>query len=196
MNLFDLVFILLFLVTVAALLRAGYLAVRGRSSRVRRLLRNWCVGAAAYFAMVIAVSLLAPRRVIELNTPQCWDDLCVAVEKVEKLEPPPGSSRTAYEVTVRMSSRARQRAQREKNVVMYLTDERDGRYEPTPRESDVPFDTLLQPQQAIAVTRRFEVSAETQLRGVVVTHEGGFPIGWFIVGYDSWFRKPAMVRIP
>jgi hypothetical protein len=29
----------------------------------------------------------------------------------------------------------------------------------------------------------------------VVTYEGGFPIGWFIVGYGAWFRKPLMTNL-
>lgn len=193
MSLYDLLFLLLVLTTLLTLLRATYLGIRGRGGKARRLLRNWCVGAAAYFAIVIAVSLVAPRRVIELHAPLCWDDLCLAVENVQQTAGPAG---TTYEVTLRMSSRARQRAQREKNVVAYLTDEHGGRYEPERREGDAPFDTLLQPQQAISVTRHFAVPAQAQVSGVVVTHEGGFPIGWFIIGYDSWFRKPTMVRIP
>jgi hypothetical protein len=29
----------------------------------------------------------------------------------------------------------------------------------------------------------------------VITHEGGFPIGWFIAGYDTWFRKPPITNL-
>jgi hypothetical protein len=31
--------------------------------------------------------------------------------------------------------------------------------------------------------------------GIVISHEGGFPIGWFIVGYNTWFRKPPAARL-
>jgi len=31
---------------------------------------------------------------------------------------------------------------------------------------------------------------------VVFAHEGGFPIAWFIIGYDTWFRKPTLVQLP
>jgi len=29
----------------------------------------------------------------------------------------------------------------------------------------------------------------------VIRHESGFPIGWFIIGYPTWFGKPEMVRL-
>jgi hypothetical protein len=44
----------------------------------------------------------------------------------------------------------------------------------------------------------FLVPAEAALLAVVIVviaHEGGFPIGWFIIGYDTWFRKPPIVRL-
>jgi hypothetical protein len=31
--------------------------------------------------------------------------------------------------------------------------------------------------------------------GAVIAHEGGFPIGWFIIGYDTWFRKPPLAPL-
>jgi hypothetical protein len=30
----------------------------------------------------------------------------------------------------------------------------------------------------------------------VIAHEGGFPIGWLIIGYDTWFRKAPLVKLP
>lgn len=44
-------------------------------------------------------------------------------------------------------------------------------------------------------SRSFLVPAEAQGVGLVVAHEGGFPIGWFIIGYDAWFRTPAVVQL-
>ena len=44
-------------------------------------------------------------------------------------------------------------------------------------------------------SRSFLVPAEAKDVGLVVAHEGGFPIGWFIIGYGTWFRKPAVVQL-
>ena len=53
----------------------------------------------------------------------------------------------------------------------------------------------LGPQESVAVTRTFEVPTNAQELGLVIDHEGGFPIGWFIVGYETWFHKPTIVRL-
>jgi len=39
------------------------------------------------------------------------------------------------------------------------------------------------------------VPAKAAEVGVVITHEGAFPIGWFIADYDTWFRKPPVARL-
>jgi hypothetical protein len=43
--------------------------------------------------------------------------------------------------------------------------------------------------------RTFAVPLSEEPAGVEVTHEGGFPIGWFIIGYDAWFRKPLLLLL-
>jgi hypothetical protein len=47
--------------------------------------------------------------------------------------------------------------------------------------------------ESAAATRTFEVPANTGRLAAVIDHEGGFPIGWFIIGYETWFRKPTIV---
>jgi len=80
--------------------------------------------------------------------------------------------------------------------VVYLTDHRSRRYDPIPDTSDVPLNVLLGPQESVAATRVFNVPADAREIGLVLAHEGGFPIGWFIIGYETWFRKPTIVRLP
>jgi hypothetical protein len=45
------------------------------------------------------------------------------------------------------------------------------------------------------VTRSFLVPSDAGEVGAVVTHEGGFPIRWLIIGYDTWFQKPPRVLL-
>jgi len=143
--------------------------------------------------VVVLTSLFWPRRVLNLRDPQCSDDWCISVENVNRTLTRPNISCT---VTLRLSSRARRISQRENGVVVYLTDSSGQRYDPAPDPSAVPFNVTLQPQQSIATTRVFEVPAEAREVGLVITREGGFPIGWFIVGYETWFGKPTIVRLP
>lgn len=191
MSIFDLLFIGAFLAMVGAVSTAVVFAIGGQGARAIRVLRGLGIGMAAYFGMVILVSLVAPQRVLEVGDPECFDDWCVTVEAVERT---PAGTNVGYSVALRLSSRARRVAQRENNLSVYLTDHRGRRYDPVPDKSAVPFNVLLQPQESVPVTRVFAVPPDAHELGLVIAHEGGFPIGWFIIGYDTWFRKPTVVR--
>ena len=103
--------------------------------------------------------------------------------------------RTVYQVTFKLFSRARQAAQREKGVFVYLSDADGRRYEALQRVTDAPFDTMLAAGESLEVTRKFSTPLNARDVGLVITRRGGFPIGWFIIGYESWFRQPALVRL-
>jgi len=192
LGIFDLLFILIFLASVAVLLAAAVFAIRGRGAQAARILRALAIGLGAYFATIILVSLFLPRHMLRAGVPQCFDDWCITVEKVDRM---PSGANIHYFVAFALSSRARRVSQRENNVVVYLSDEPGWRFDPIPGQSDVPFNVLLQPAESVIATRAFEVPAGARGIGLVITHEGGFPIGWFIIGYETWFRKPAILTL-
>ena len=154
--------------------------------------RRLAVGATIYFAIVIAVSLVTPRREFRVGDTQCFDDWCIAVVEAHRAESPPA---TSYDVTLRLSNRARRVPMGEKGTVVYLTDAQARRYDPVPDEAMVPFDTQLQPGTSVIARRRFDVARDARDVGLVYTHEGGFPIGWLIVGEGGWFSQPPIVRL-
>jgi hypothetical protein len=80
-------------------------------------------------------------------------------------------------------------------LALYLSDGSGRRFDPVSQESDVPFNVLLQPGESVVLTRHFLLPSDDSGVSAVVTHEGGFPIGWFIIGYDTWFRKPPLIRL-
>jgi hypothetical protein len=192
MNVWDLLFIVIFFATLATLFVAGFSAIRGRGAHARRLLCGYAICACVYLGIVAVVSLFGARRVLNVGDPQCFDDWCITVEHVSRK---PAHAAISYVVTLQISSRARRVSQRENGVVVYLTDDRGRRYDPAPDTSDVPLNVLLEPQKSVAATRAFEVPADAREIGLIVGHEGGFPIGWFIIGYETWFRKPTLVRL-
>jgi len=192
MLLSDLLFLVLFLTTVLTLLTAGWFLLRRQAARAGRILRRLLVGVVCYFAIVVGASLLLPRRVIAVGTPECFDDWCIAISAFERHAE---AGQVTYKVNLRLSCRARRVAQREKNIAVYLTDHRGKRYDPIADPAAGAFDVLLQPQESVTVSRSFSVPTGATISGAVVTHEGGFPIGWFIIGYDSWFRKPAVTPL-
>jgi hypothetical protein len=107
-----------------------------------------------------------------VGEPDCFDDWCISLDKVERK---PAQENVSYVVSLRLSSRARRVSQREKGVVVYLTDNRGHRYNPTAERSAVPFNVMLRPQESIATSRVFEVPSNAHGLGLVITHEGGFP---------------------
>ncbi len=192
MNLFELLFLALAFTTIVFLAAALLLALSGRMAGSRRILQRLAGGAVIYFAIVIMVSLVAPRRVLNLGDAQCFDDWCISAVSSAKS---PAAGGVAYLVNLRIASRARRASQRELNLAVYLTDEDNHRYDATPRPADTPLDSLLEPGQSIDVSRLFAVPLAARDVSLVIRHEGGFPIGWFIIGYDSWFQKPPLVRL-
>jgi hypothetical protein len=191
-SLFDLLFILLFLLGVATLLRAASFVLRRQFARARGVLWRLFLCVCAYMLIVVVVSLCLPRRIIKLGEAQCFDDWCVAVTAASKA---PQGNLVRYNVALELSSRALRVPQREQHIVLYLTDRRGRRYDPQPDPTDAPFDVLLQPQQAATASRTFLLPADASNVNAAVAHEGGFPIGWFIIGYDTWFHKPPLVDL-
>jgi hypothetical protein len=192
MSLFDLLFILLFLIAVSALMAAAWFAISRQFRRSRNILFRLLVGAVAYMAVVIAVSLILPRRVVKLGRPQCFDDWCILIAGFTRA---PQGAYVAYSVDLRLSSRARRAPQRENNLAVYLTDDRGRRHDPVADKSAAAFNVLLEPHESLVVSRKFLVPVDAADVGAVITHEGGFPIGWFIIGYDTWFRKPPITAL-
>jgi hypothetical protein len=191
-SLFDLLFILLFLLGVATLLLAASFAVRRQFVRARGILWRLFLCVCVYMLIVVAVSICLPQRTVKLGEAQCFDDWCVAVTAASKA---PQGNLVRYNVALELSSRALRVPQRERNMVLYLTDSRGRRYDPQVDPSDAPFDVLLQPQQAATASRTFLLPADASNVKTVVAHEGGFPIGWFIIGYDTWFHKPPLIEL-
>jgi hypothetical protein len=192
MTIFDLLFLALCLASVVTLLVAGAFAIFGPRRRALRIVTTWAIAAAIYLLTVAVVSLVVGRRTLAIGEPLCFDDWCVTVDGVDSTA---ASPRVEYTVNLTVSSRARRIRQRENNVVVYLTDGRGARFDALPAATDVPFNVQLGPGESAHVSRTFNAPADAQQLGVVIAHEGGFPITWFILG-EGPFRKPPVVWLP
>src|SRR5664279_5434331 len=83
MTLFDLIFIAWFLASAAGLFFAGLLAVLGRRSQAGSILKVCAVSAVVYLLCVAIVSYAAPRRVLSLGQPLCFDDWCISTQSAQ-----------------------------------------------------------------------------------------------------------------
>ena len=195
MTVFDLLFILAFLISVVTIAVAAVSAARGRLSTALKILRLYCICAAGYLALAVAVAFLKPQRVMSIGDPWCFDDWCLMVEKVDRTA---GPSQVAYNVELRIFSRARRVTQRANGAWIYLIDGRGRRYSPDPAPSAVPLDALLRPQESATTLRVFHVPPDAHELGLITGHGGPYcgPMDMLIIGSGGClFRKPIMIRI-
>lgn len=191
MNVFELLFIVVFFSTVGTLVAALVLALCGRVSRSLRALGVLGVVLVLYLGVVVIVSLISPRCVIPVGEAQCFDDWCVSVDRVERSAL---DDSVAFDVTLCLSSRARRRVQREAGVSVYAVDGSGRRYEAETDPQAIGLAVALAPGESVLTSRRFVLPAGATGPGLVVTH-GWFP-GAFIIGDDqSLLHKPAIVPL-
>jgi hypothetical protein len=189
MSLFDLMFLAVALAGVLAFLFASACVVARRRSLALRVLLGYAVFVAIYMVIDTVVSAFVPRQVVRVGEILCFDDWCITVVGVECA---PSSKGETYTAHFHISSHAKRISQREKNLAVYLTDSGGHRIDHELRESDVPWSVLLKPGDSVEVTRVFEVPDGAVDLGLVIAHEGGFPITWFIIGQGP-IRKPPVV---
>jgi hypothetical protein len=189
MSLFDLLFLAVALASILTLLTIFGLAVTGLGNRAWKLLKIFLVCVVCYLVIAVASPIFVSRRVVVLGEPLCFDDWCIAIDHVTSSTSPPAVS---YEVTYRIFSQARRIVQREKNLALYLVDSTGRRFDPLKEESDVPLDTQLGPGDSVTARRKFDVPPDAKGLGLVIAHEGGFPISWFIIGAGPFQKAPVL----
>jgi hypothetical protein len=195
MAIFDLLFIVVVLSSLATLVTAAIAAIRGNRAHSLAILHKFGMCAIAYLAIVVLVALLSPQRVLSVGDPWCFDDWCLSVENVSLTPEPPQIS---CNVSLRIFSRARRVSQRAKGAQVYVIDGRGNRYAPEPDSSAAPLDILLQPGESVTTSRVFKLPAHSSGLGLITGHGGPgcFP-GCFIIGDDSsLFHKRTLVRLP
>jgi hypothetical protein len=195
MSIFDLLFLLMVFASLVMLAAAALLAVRGKFKHSLRTLSGLGICLAVYLATGLAVSFLKPQRVIAVGDAWCFDDWCLTVETVRQT---PASSQVAYDVGLRISSRARGVAQRANGAWIYLIDKQGQRYSPDPDLSQVPLDIRLRPGESIVTSRTFQIPAGVQELGLITGHGGHYcgPMDILIIGQSGClFQKPTMIRI-
>ena len=168
---------------------------RGQRERVGRGV-GWLAGVwLLYLCVLVAVSLAQRQRVVAIGEPQCFDDMCFTVTRVEQL---PGflirDGRRLVRVSVRVTNQGR-KAQSEKLIRVYLVDAQARRWEMSPGVDGVPLTTRVMAAESVVSEPVFKVAANaTELR-LVFTHGGSQP-GVLVIGdSDSWLHRRTVVRL-
>ncbi len=192
MTLFDLLFLVLACAALASLLGAAGAALGGHRATAGRILRRLGIAAGAYLVVVYAVAVASPGRVLALGADACSDDWCIAVTDARPL---PAAAGSGYEVTFRLSSRARRVSQRERGVQVWLRDAAGRRYTAERGAGEPPFDVELGPGETVLTRRRFALPAGARPSGIVLGRSG-FPFpGCLIIGEATEVLHPTSVRL-
>jgi hypothetical protein len=181
--------------TGIGVLGVGVSMWRRERERVRRGV-GWLVGVwLLYLCVLVAVSLGQRQRVVAIGEPQCFDDMCFTVTRVEQL---PGflirDGRRLVRVSVRVTNQGR-KAQSEKLIGVYLVDAQARRWDMSPGVDGVALTTRVMAAESVVSEPVFKVAADaTELR-LVFTHGGSQP-GVLVIGdSDSWLHRRTVVRL-
>jgi hypothetical protein len=189
---YELLFLLILLASIITLIVAALTALRGRRQKALRILAALLIFLGVYFAICCLSTAFTPRREQSIGQPQCFDDWCIELDGASHIS---SGSDSNYLLTIRVFSRARRVAQRENGIVLYLEDDRGHRYTALPDSSATPINVLLQAGESVTLTRTFQIPSGANVAGLVAAHEGGFPIGWFVIGEgQGLFHKEAITH--
>jgi len=193
MSVFDLVFLLGSLATIATLCWVLAVLVRRRWRSPARLTIGWAACVVVYIVVGLAISYVRPQKVMSVGEPWFFDDWCMQVDQAGR-----SATSSTYNVRFHIFSRARRVSQRAKGAWIYVVDDRGRRYAPEFDTSAVPLDALLAPGQSIAMHREFKLPPEARIVGLVTGHGGGYcgPMSLLVPGDGGcWLGKPPILHL-
>jgi hypothetical protein len=181
--------------TAIGVIGVGVSLWRGERQRVRRGVA-WLVGVwVVYLCVVIGVSLGQRQRVVAMGEPQCFDEMCFAVTRVEEV---PGflirDGRRLLRVSVQVTNKGR-KAQRERLIRAYLMDGQGRRWETSPGVNGVELTARVAGGGSVVSEPVFKVAGDASGMGLVLTH-GLWQPGLLVIGdSDSLLHRKTVVTL-
>ncbi len=171
---------------------------RGERTKARHGAAWICGIWAVYLVVLICVSLAQRQRVVSLGQEQCFDDLCFAVTKAEKLpvffgrnQPADGSQ--LVRVTIKARNRGRGKTQAEGLLRAYLVDSQGRRWQELPGLSGNRLTTRIAAGSTVISEPVFKLTGDANGLGLILTH-GRWQPGVMVIGNsDSWWHKRTVV---
>jgi hypothetical protein len=181
--------------TAIGVIGVGVSLWRGERQRVRRGIA-WLIGVwMVYLCLLTGVSLGQGQRVVAMGEPQCFDDMCFRVTRVEEV---PGflirDGRRLLRVSVQVTNKGR-KAQSEGLIRAYLLDGQGRRWEMSPGVNGVELTARMAGGESVVSEPVFKVAADASGLGLVLTH-GRWQPGVLVVGdSDSLLHKKTVVGL-
>lgn len=168
---------------------------RERARALRHLC--WIAGVwGIYLAVLVAVSLLQPQKIVAIGKDRCYDEMCFAVTSVEEV---PGflihDGSRLVRVSVRISNHALGRTESEKLIRAYLVDAQGRRWEESAAISGVPLTARIAAGNSAVSEPVFKVAKDATGLGLVLTHGWRQP-GVLVIGAsDSLLHRKTVVPL-
>jgi hypothetical protein len=181
--------------TAIGVIGVGVSLGRGERQRVRRGVA-WLGGVwVVYLCVVIGVSLGQGQRVAAIGEPQCFDEMCFTVTRVEEV---PGflirDGRRLLRVSVQVTNKGR-KAQREGLIRAYLLDAQGRRWEMSAGVNGVELTARVAAGGSVVSQPVFKVPADASGLSLVLTHGRWQPRVLVIGDSDSLLHKRTVVRL-
>lgn len=200
---FEILFLAWVLISILGIVAAVGLRLDGRRPAANRVLAFLGAGWVGYIAIVFLVAAGTRQQSIPMGDDLCFDEMCFAVANVQTAQRL-GTVRSQgvfYVVTLRISSRARGRAEAELGLGAQL-------WSPGHRHAisgagqkawqaihpaSLPLTSRLLPGQSILSELVFDISERESPRGLALTH--GWTPGYLIIGECPLFHPPTILRL-
>jgi hypothetical protein len=205
---FEILFLAAVLFSVIGLIAALTLAVKSRWPVAKKLLIVLTISWVAYLSIVAIVAANTPQRILPMNTDLCFDEMCFAVVNVQTVTNLPQNVHpskpddTFCIVTIRVSSRARVRPQREQGLRASLWSQghffrtsADGQraWQAAHPETSLDVDAQVSARENFLSDQVFEIPKSAVNLGLVL--DNGFTPGYLIIGECPLFHKPTMFQL-
>lgn len=200
-SIYDLLFVVLFLATVAAIVYIMVLAAIKRPTAAWKLLLGvgavWCI----YLVVLAATDLAAQQLVIPAGKDRCFDEMCFAVVDLQIL-PAPRPDHRVYVVTLRATSHSLGRTQAEGGLRARIYADKKYFNVSEPLQNDyelkhgrtAELTRRLAPGESVNSVLVFDVPEHATKPGLTLDH--GFTPGYFVIGESPFFHEPDILQFP
>jgi hypothetical protein len=148
-----------------------------------------------YLCVVVGVSLRQPQRVVAMGEPQCFDEMCFTVTKVEELPDFLNrDGRRLVRVSVRVMNHGR-KTQGEGSIWAYLVDAQGRQWKQSPGVNGVELTARVAGGGSVMSEPVFRVAGNATGLRLVLTR-GQWQPGVVVIGdSDSLLHKKTVVEL-